>query len=438
MLHFSFSEELTPRYPSRSRASMADPPRHETVFCHACGARWARSAHGLVCPSCNSDFAEILDNESDPEDVPSPRRGRSPSGFPGILPGLFSPFDQEEHTYFDDGTVTHNEFRSRDGRFSYTSTTYRSPRRPRRRRDSPRPPPLALDNDNFLNSVLQDFDSIIRGHNHNGLSEQTRRGRAAGSRPESPFFTPPFGTPFPGGPQRRTNEQQPSTHRNPPSLFDVIFQNFTDMATHQQNRGGADDPLADTPFTTILTQILGDMAHGGDAVWSQEEYDRILTQLMNQSAGRGPPPASPSAIRSLPKKVVDRSMLGDDGKAECSICMDNVNVGTEVTMLPCNHWFHGECITAWLNEHNTCPHCRRGIGTPPPGLSGMPRSEPSPTNSGPPGSASNPVVVNDTVPSGSQGDRSQNARHHGSGHSQSGNLSRTARMRNRWGGGTSS
>ena len=54
-------------------------------------------------------------------------------------------------------------------------------------------------------------------------------------------------------------------------------------------------------------------------------------------------------------------MLGSDGKAECSVCMDNVELGDEVTLLPCSHWFHEACVGAWLKEHDTCPHCRQGI-----------------------------------------------------------------------------
>jgi E3 ubiquitin-protein ligase RNF115/126 len=97
-------------------------------------------------------------------------------------------------------------------------------------------------------------------------------------------------------------------------------------------------------------------------VYSQEAFDRIMTELMEQQNGStAPPPASEAAIRSLPKKKVDRSMLGEDGKAECSICMDSVELGNEVTLLPCNHWFHGDCVTSWLKEHDTCPHCRKPI-----------------------------------------------------------------------------
>lgn len=111
----------------------------------------------------------------------------------------------------------------------------------------------------------------------------------------------------------------------------------------------------------MLSTLLN-MDRHGDAVYSQEELDRVISQLVEQNTnGSAPPPASQNAIQNLPKKKVDQEMLGSEGKAECSICMDPVELGTEVTVLPCKHWFHYNCIEMWLTQHNTCPHCRRGI-----------------------------------------------------------------------------
>ncbi|KAI4256266.1 MAG: hypothetical protein LQ352_002155 [Teloschistes flavicans] len=100
----------------------------------------------------------------------------------------------------------------------------------------------------------------------------------------------------------------------------------------------------------------------GDVVYTQEALDRIISQFMDAHSGSSAPgPATAQAISALPKKSVTKEMLGSDGKAECSVCMDNVELGDEVTFLPCGHWFHGECVGAWLKEHDTCPHCRQGI-----------------------------------------------------------------------------
>ena len=74
-------------------------------------------------------------------------------------------------------------------------------------------------------------------------------------------------------------------------------------------------------------------------------------------------PASSSAINSLPTKQITEADKGEDGKASCSICMEEVPVGTTVTNMPCGHWFHFECIKAWLEENGTCPLCRTAYGT---------------------------------------------------------------------------
>lgn len=117
---------------------------------------------------------------------------------------------------------------------------------------------------------------------------------------------------------------------------------------------------------TLLSGLL-DFERNGDAAYTQEEFDRIVSQLIDQNVGSGaPPPAPEEAIRRLPKKKIDKEMLGPEGKAECSICMDAVEMGTEVTVLPCQHWFHPGCIEIWISQHNSCPQCRRPIDEQPP------------------------------------------------------------------------
>lgn len=114
------------------------------------------------------------------------------------------------------------------------------------------------------------------------------------------------------------------------------------------------------PVMGLIAAISG--GQHGDAVYSQEALDRIISQLMEQTAtSNAPGPASKEDIDALPRKNVSEEMLGPEHRAECSICMDEVNIGEEVTELPCKHWFHHPCVSAWLSEHNTCPHCRKGI-----------------------------------------------------------------------------
>lgn len=134
------------------------------------------------------------------------------------------------------------------------------------------------------------------------------------------------------------------------------------VQTMRSSRGARG--LASPHALSILSAILN-MSRNGDAVYSQQELDRVISQLLENTGGTSTaaPPASDAAVQALPKKKVNEEMMGSEGKAVCSICMDNVELGLEVTVLPCTHWFHFNCIHAWLTQHDTCPHCRRSINS---------------------------------------------------------------------------
>jgi len=42
---------------------------------------------------------------------------------------------------------------------------------------------------------------------------------------------------------------------------------------------------------------------------------------------------------------------------ECSICLENIEENIYCT--PCNHKFHSNCITIWLEKSTKCPCCRK-------------------------------------------------------------------------------
>ncbi|EER12774.1 RING-H2 finger protein ATL5O, putative [Perkinsus marinus ATCC 50983] len=78
-----------------------------------------------------------------------------------------------------------------------------------------------------------------------------------------------------------------------------------------------------------------------------------------------PPPASSTAIQSLPKVVVTPEDIGEDAKnnQECSICLEPQHVGNKATKLPCGHIFCSGCIVPWLRKNCTCPVCRYELPT---------------------------------------------------------------------------
>ncbi|KAI3326573.1 hypothetical protein HD806DRAFT_411073 [Xylariaceae sp. AK1471] len=131
---------------------------------------------------------------------------------------------------------------------------------------------------------------------------------------------------------------------------------------HNDGRVGGHLPDIATALDHLLYFIANPDTFHGAAVHSQEELDRIVANLIEVSPqSNAPAPAIEAAIASLQKKKLDEEMLGPELKGQCAICIEEVKVGDEVVVLLCKHWFHQECATLWLKQHNSCPVCRASI-----------------------------------------------------------------------------
>jgi hypothetical protein len=168
----------------------------------------------------------------------------------------------------------------------------------------------------------------------------------------------------------------PSTGVNIPGQADNATQENTQTQPQDQQQQQAPPdpsgiPMGSVPFPggmgffgALLSSVLNNNPAAmsiGDAVYSQEALDRIISQLREQAGPGGAPPASQFAIDKLDVRELDEKMLGGESKSRCVICVDEMSVGDKALVLPCNHFFHGECVTPWLKQHNTCPVCRRSI-----------------------------------------------------------------------------
>ncbi|XP_029562766.1 E3 ubiquitin-protein ligase RNF126 isoform X3 [Salmo trutta] len=111
-----------------------------------------------------------------------------------------------------------------------------------------------------------------------------------------------------------------------------------------------------------------------DYAWGANGLDAIITQLLNQFENTGPPPADRDKIKSLPTIPITQEHVVSG--LECPVCKEDYSAGENVRQLPCNHLFHNDCIIPWLEQHDTCPVCRKSLSGQntamnPPGLSGM-------------------------------------------------------------------
>uniref|UniRef100_UPI003AAD4680 E3 ubiquitin-protein ligase RNF126-like isoform X2 n=1 Tax=Centroberyx gerrardi TaxID=166262 RepID=UPI003AAD4680 len=111
-----------------------------------------------------------------------------------------------------------------------------------------------------------------------------------------------------------------------------------------------------------------------DYAWGANGLDAIITQLLNQFENTGPPPADRDKIKSLPTVQITEEHVASG--LECPVCKEDYSAGENVRQLPCNHMFHNDCIVPWLEQHDTCPVCRKSLSGQntalnPPELSGM-------------------------------------------------------------------
>lgn len=406
-----------------SRHLDASGPR-EVVYCHQCYNEWYKEQSDLTCPRCHSGATEIVSSGSQgpsgkrwirigtnfsmqisPENDPR-ERDTSPDPLEEFRQlHNHSPWLDDDVPNPNEGDVEEYITHGPGGRtfFSHTFTT-RGPRGPPGDRNR-RPP---LDHDDTAN-VLRDFQTMINGFvvpnfrqgragrsGHDALSprdepfRRTHFGRQViGSGIDGPqiglrSFTITTGGRLPRDPEALDpHAEDIATYASPdsprsasgPSFLVISIRARPDQLASIVGRllnvigpprpdGEPNGPPGGMPLGLQgLLSLLNPTHPIGDAVYSQEALDRIISALMEQHPqSNAPGPASDEAIASLPKKDLDEKMLGPELKAECSVCMDDVTVGDEVVVLPCTHWFHEACATAWLKEHNTCPICRTGIG----------------------------------------------------------------------------
>ena len=98
---------------------------------------------------------------------------------------------------------------------------------------------------------------------------------------------------------------------------------------------------------------------------NEDNFNNILNTIMAHDTNKyGNPPASKNAIEKLVKCKINEAKLKELGiENSCAICKDDLIIGEECLLMPCNHHFHGNCLIIWLKERNSCPVCRFELPT---------------------------------------------------------------------------
>ncbi|RMX45359.1 hypothetical protein pdam_00000818 [Pocillopora damicornis] len=157
---------------------------------------------------------------------------------------------------------------------------------------------------------------------------------------------------------QRPGERGDAANATTAAAIDVILQNlFGGLASPGSNTsedGAGTSGNMGFPFN--LLRLHGNPA---DYAWGAEGLDSIITQLLNQMDGAGPPPADSKKIEDLQKVEVTEDSAESD--KFCAVCKEQCSKDEDVRRLPCSHIFHFGCIKPWLKMHDSCPVCRLSL-----------------------------------------------------------------------------
>jgi len=288
----------------------------QRFFCHQCSVEIPRISADFTCPTCNSGFIEELGAGEG-----GPARGRHPTG--GVDPGQDDDSDGDDQ--YDLGQVL-----------------------------------------GPLESILPGLLGGIPGQPGRGFGGPIRMRQGPSQRIRISRGGPPPHRAGAQGPQNLGMDQAALEN----ALQDFVF----NLAGMQFGGGGGGGAVGGGPGGARFHLIgPGAELHGnpGDYAWGRGGLDAIITQLLNQMDGAGPPPLARENIQQIPTVKITKKEM--EKSQSCSVCWEDFTEGEEVKLLECQHCFHEGCIVPWLELHGTCPVCRKELnktGDPPPAATG--------------------------------------------------------------------
>lgn len=93
--------------------------------------------------------------------------------------------------------------------------------------------------------------------------------------------------------------------------------------------------------------------------FSYEELVALGEAVGTESRG-----LSANAIASLPSVSYTNKAGQEDNNDQCVICRLDYEDGDTLSILPCKHMYHNECINKWLQINKVCPVCSVEVSGP--------------------------------------------------------------------------
>ncbi len=175
--------------------------------------------------------------------------------------------------------------------------------------------------------------------------------------------------------QNNQNNEQNSNNNTMRNL-NILFIPFNvspfsgSVNRHPYNFAVFEGPIGSNEFVNPSTNFFLDNFASNFISNFINPMTRIVFINNMQNQHQGNPPASKTAIDKLKHFKMEKKYCKKSEKdpnkleyPECSICLMEINDGQNTILLPCGHMFHEDCVTKWLQIHNTCPLCRFELPT---------------------------------------------------------------------------
>ncbi|XVF06545.1 hypothetical protein REPUB_Repub06bG0058300 [Reevesia pubescens] len=132
----------------------------------------------------------------------------------------------------------------------------------------------------------------------------------------------------------------------------------SESETSENGRDRSGRMILFDPFNDEALIVQGSFGSSHRAVSSFGDYlmgpgwDLLLQYLAENDPNRyGTPPAKKETVEAMPTVIVEDNV-------QCSVCLEEIEIGSEAKEMPCKHKFHIGCIIPWLELHSSCPVCR--------------------------------------------------------------------------------
>ena len=172
-------------------------------------------------------------------------------------------------------------------------------------------------------------------------------------------------------------ENEDTSNASHPShfeAFNINNINTQDNINNTHNRNGTNNNLNNLNHFNRRAEIFRRRANHIVEVLANyfliqnsngDNLDNIINHIMLHDTNKyGNPPAAKKAVESLKKYKINEEKIKEFGfENSCAVCKDEFNIGEECLSMPCNHYFHGDCLIPWLKERNSCPVCRYELPT---------------------------------------------------------------------------